>query len=101
MDAFRALLKDEGKLTELAAHHTMNAIKLGLPVTEAVTKEQVIAITEKQIAEHTSPDEPQRDYSQAVENMMAFSRRGNAERPVGHYDHGRRAPLRDPGTRQL
>src|ERR1039458_1700957 len=45
MDAFRALLKDDRKLSELAAHHTMNAIKLGLPVTEMVTKEQVIAIT--------------------------------------------------------
>ena len=76
MDAFRALLRDEDKLTELAAHHTMNAIKLGLPVTEVVTKEQVIAITEKQIAEHTRPDEPQRDYIQAVQTMMEFPDEG-------------------------
>jgi hypothetical protein len=72
MDAFRSLLKDDKKLAELAAHYTMNAIKLGLPVTEMVTKEQVIAIVEKQIAEHSRPDEPQRDYIQALETMMTF-----------------------------
>jgi|SRR5579863_2803563 len=72
MDAFRSLLKDDNKLSELAARYTMEAVRLGLPVTEMVTKEQVIAITEKQIAEHSKPDEPQRDYIQALETMMTF-----------------------------
>lgn len=37
-----------------------------------MTKEEVIAVTEKQIAEHTRPDEAQRDYIQALETMMTF-----------------------------
>ncbi len=76
MDAFRSLVKDDKKLSELTARYTMEAIRLGLPVTEMVTKEQVIEITEKQIAEHTRPDEPQRDYIQAVETMMTFPDEG-------------------------
>ena len=50
----------------------MEAIRLKIPVTEMITKEQVIAITEKQIAEHTRPDQGQRDYIQALETMMTF-----------------------------
>jgi uncharacterized protein DUF4238 len=72
VDALRALRKDDEKLSELWAHHTMEAIRVGLPVTEMITKEQVIAITEKQIAEHTRTDEGQRDYIQAMETMRAF-----------------------------
>jgi Protein of unknown function (DUF4238) len=72
MDAFRNLLKDDKMLSELAAKHTMDAIRLGLPVTEMLTKEQLIAITERTIAAHSRPDEAQRDYVQAIETMMTF-----------------------------
>lgn len=43
---------------------------------EVLTKEQLIAITEKQIAEHTRRDEGQRDYILALETMMAFPDEG-------------------------
>jgi hypothetical protein len=76
MDAFRALLKDDKKLSELTAKRTGEAIGLGLRATEAVVKETIIAVTEKQIAEQGSPDEAQRDYLQAVETMMAFQDEG-------------------------
>jgi Protein of unknown function (DUF4238) len=72
VDAFRALLKDDKMLTALTAKYTMEAIRLGLPVTEMVTKEQIIAITKKQIATHSGPEEAQRDYIQAIETMLAF-----------------------------
>jgi hypothetical protein len=72
MEPFRALLNDDQKLSELRAHYTMEAIRQGIPVTEMLTKEQLIAITEKQIAEHTRPDEGQRDYIQSLETMMTF-----------------------------
>jgi hypothetical protein len=75
-DAFRALLEDDKKLSELRARYTMEAIRLGLPVTEVVTKQQVIAVIEKQIAGRSGPDEAQRDYIQAVETMMAFPDEG-------------------------
>jgi len=76
MEAFRALLKDDKKLSELTAKYTMEAIRLGLLVTEVVTKEQVIAVAENQIAGHSGPDEAQGDYVQAVETMMAFQDEG-------------------------
>jgi len=76
MEPFRELLKDDQKLSELRAHYTMEAIRQGIPVTEILTKEQLIAITEKQIAEHTRPDEGQRDYVRALETMMTFPDEG-------------------------
>jgi Protein of unknown function (DUF4238) len=76
MDAFRALLKDDKKLSELTAKYTMEAIRYGLSVPEAVMKETVIAVTGKLIAEHSAPDEAQRDYVHAVETMMAFQDEG-------------------------
>ncbi len=76
IDAFRALLVDDEKLSELAARYTMEAIRLGLPITDVVMKEQVIAVIEKQIAEHSGPDEAQRDYLQAVEKMMVCQDEG-------------------------
>ena len=67
---------DDKKLKELAARYTMEAIRLGLPLTEVITKEQVAAITERQIAMHTNRDEPQRDYVQALETLMNFPDEG-------------------------
>jgi hypothetical protein len=39
-------------------------------------KETIITVTEKKIAEHSGPDEAQRDYIHAVETMMAFQDEG-------------------------
>jgi hypothetical protein len=70
VDAFRALLNDEEKLAALTEKYTVEAVRLGFPVREMVTKEQIISITEKQIAEHSGPNEAQRDYIQAIETMF-------------------------------
>src|ERR1700674_3835929 len=66
-DAFRALLKDDKKLTELAARCTMDMISRGYRLGRMVTKQEVIEATEKTIAQHSGPDEAQRDYIQALE----------------------------------
>ena len=72
MDAFRALLKDDKKLTELAARYTMDMISRGYRLGRMVRKQEVIEATEKTIAQHSGPDEAQRDYIQALETMMTF-----------------------------
>ncbi len=69
---FEALLKDDKKLVELAHHHAQEMIELGYWITRPVRKSDVVVGIEKVIAEHSKPDEPQRDYIRALEGMFSW-----------------------------
>jgi len=72
LDAFRNLLADEDRIAQIAHHYTKDLIEHGAPITRPVTKRDVKDSIRRRIAEHTRPDEPQRDYIQALETMMTF-----------------------------
>ena len=82
-DAFRALLSDERKLAEIAHHQMTDLIERGVPFDGVWTKHGVRRAIEKQIAEHSTPDEPQRDYIYAIETIHGLPRRENAKWPMG------------------
>lgn len=72
LDALRNLLTNEDRLAQVAHQRTQELIEQGVWLTRPVTKRDVRESIKKQIAEHSRPDEAQRDYIQALESMMTF-----------------------------
>jgi hypothetical protein len=73
-DAIRSVLADEKKIAALTNRHIASIIENGLAIPHGhwSPKEDVKRGLMRQIAQHSGPDEPQRDYIQAVETMMDF-----------------------------
>lgn len=72
VQALKSLLSDEERLSALIGKLTMEIIRLGLDV-RMVTREEVVAAIEKNIAGHSDADEPQRRYIQTIETMIKFA----------------------------
>ena len=73
IEALRALLSDDQKLSELAAKQTLEMIGEGYPLRRTVTKKEIVAGIEREITRHASADDVQRSYIQTMETMMAFA----------------------------
>jgi hypothetical protein len=73
IDALRALLCDDQRLSDLAAKQTMDMIDSGYQLRRMVTKQEIVEGIKRQIARHTNDDEAQRTYVQTMETMMAFA----------------------------
>ena len=73
IEALRALLSDDQKLSDLAAKLTMDMVNSGYQLRRMVTKQEIIDGIKREIARHTNDDEAQRSYIQTMETMMAFA----------------------------
>ena len=72
IEALRALLTDDERLSQLAAQRTMDMLDDGYPLRRTVTNQEIVDGIEREIAKHTNDDEAQRLYIQTMETMMAF-----------------------------
>jgi hypothetical protein len=73
IEALRALLSDDERLSQLAAKLTMDMIDSGYPLSRMATKQEIVEVIEDTIATHTNSDEAQRHYVQTMETMMGFA----------------------------
>jgi len=73
-DALRTVLRDEQAINALTNRHIASIIENGLSIPRGrwSPKQDVKQALMRQIAQHTGPDETQRDYIQALETMMSF-----------------------------
>jgi len=83
IEALQSLYGNEDRLAQVAHQRTKELIERGVWLTRPVTKRDVRESIKQQIAEHSRPDEAQRDYIQALETMMNF--RDEAMRN-GHWE---------------
>jgi Protein of unknown function (DUF4238) len=73
IEALRALLSDDQRLSDLAAKQTTDMIDSGYQLRRMVTREEIIEGIKRQITRHTNDDEAQRSYVETMETMMALS----------------------------
>lgn len=73
IEALRALLSDDERLSQLAAKRTMDMIDRGYPLRRMVTRQETVEAIERTIAAHTNDDEAQCGYVRTMETMMAFA----------------------------
>lgn len=73
IEALRALLSDDKRLSELAAKQTMDMIDSGYQLRRMVTKQEIVEGIKSEIAKHTNDDEAQSSYVQTMETMMEFA----------------------------